>query len=177
MKDKVLLISENYLKSNFVLDDNLSPKYIQSAIRQAQREELKQVLGKKLYDTICSMVADGTIQLSKNEVYKDILDEAQGLLGYATISRIIMMASSKVSNMGVVRTKDENTENVDLEELITLKDYFQNQSDFAKNELQEFLRDIKGELPTGMFKCSDSELDSAYTGGIWTGGYRSRILN
>lgn len=176
MSNKVLLISENYIKSNFNLDDNLSPKYIQSAIRQAQKQGLKQVLGKTLYDTICSMVEDNTIRLYENEVYKSILDEAQAYLGYETISRIIMMQSSKVANLGVIKTKDENTENVGLEELTFLKDYYQSQSDFCKYELQEFVKSVVDELPVGMFRCSDSELDSAYSGGLWLGGIRGRIL-
>lgn len=172
---KVLLISEKYIKDNFNIDDNLSPKYIMSAIRQAQNSGLKPVLGSKLYKAILSMVSTGEIKLTENELYKSILDEAQDFLGYETISRILVMHSAKIENLGVIKTKDDNTDNASLDELLFLKDYYQSQSDYTKKQLQEYILSIKDELPKELI-CKDMVLDSAYSGGVFLGGVRGRIL-
>jgi hypothetical protein len=48
----VLLISEDYIKSESNLDNNVSGKYLQSAIKLAQDIELQSLIGTKLLEAL-----------------------------------------------------------------------------------------------------------------------------
>jgi hypothetical protein len=48
----VLLISEDYIKSESNLDNNISGKYLQSAIKLAQDIELQSLIGTKLLEAL-----------------------------------------------------------------------------------------------------------------------------
>lgn len=54
----VLLISEDYIKSESNLDNNVSGKYLQSAIKLAQDIELQSLIGTKLLEKIQKLVID-----------------------------------------------------------------------------------------------------------------------
>lgn len=54
----VMLISEDYIKSNSSLDNNVSGKYLQSAIFSAQDIELQSLIGTKLLEKIQKLVID-----------------------------------------------------------------------------------------------------------------------
>jgi hypothetical protein len=53
-----MLISEDYIKSNSSLDNNVSGKYLQSAIFSAQDIELQSLIGTKLLEKIQKLVID-----------------------------------------------------------------------------------------------------------------------
>jgi hypothetical protein len=54
----VLLISEDYIKSESNLDNNVSGKYLQSTIKLAQDIELQSLIGTKLLEKIQKLVID-----------------------------------------------------------------------------------------------------------------------
>ena len=54
----VLLISEDYIKSESNLDNNVSGKYLQSAIKLAQDIELQSLIGTKLLEKIQKLIID-----------------------------------------------------------------------------------------------------------------------
>lgn len=54
----VLLISEDYIKSESNLDNNVSGKYLQSSIKLAQDIELQSLIGTKLLEKIQKLVID-----------------------------------------------------------------------------------------------------------------------
>lgn len=54
----VLLISEDYIKSESNLDNNVSGKYLQSAIKLAQDIELQSLIGTELLEKIQKLVID-----------------------------------------------------------------------------------------------------------------------
>lgn len=69
----VLLISEEYVKTNSGIDDNVYGKFLLPAIREAQEMGLQTIIGGNLYDAIMSKVADGTI--ADDFDYKYLLDK------------------------------------------------------------------------------------------------------
>ena len=70
----VLLISEDYLKTESFLDDNVSGKYLLTAIKMAQDIELQSIIGTNLLHSIQKKVFDNVIDLEDNKRYKDLLD-------------------------------------------------------------------------------------------------------
>lgn len=70
----ILLISEDYVKTNSGLDSNTYGKFLMPAIKEAQEMGLQTIIGTGLYKTILAMVAEGTIADVENSDYKNLLD-------------------------------------------------------------------------------------------------------
>ena len=65
-----LLINKETLKRLSLIDDNVDEQYIRPAIITAQEISLQQTIGTSLYDAICDMVDDGSIENDENTNYK-----------------------------------------------------------------------------------------------------------
>lgn len=174
--DKIYLISEDYVKTNVSIDENLYTKYLNVAIREAQDMRLEPVLGTALYRAILDKVSDGSIV--DDNVYKGLLDNyIQPFLLYATMERIIPLIANKIANSGVVVTDDEKNSNVVKNERDSLVKYYTSTADYYCERLQDFLYHNSNAFPE-LFVRDDgkySNIDSASSCGIWLGGERGRI--
>lgn len=180
MNNNILLISEDYIKENTNIDDNLSGGYLLPAIKIAQNMEVEQVLGTSLLSSIQSKIIDNTIENVENEKYRELLDVyLQDFLAYASIKHIIMNVSSKIANAGAMRTDDEKMTNVDNKEKIELMQYYSNISDYYKYRTQLYLvQNFKffPELTDIQIKNINSNLYSAAGCNVWLGGARGKYL-
>lgn len=173
----VFLISESFVRSMSNADDNLQGKFIQSAIRETQDMELQQVLGKKLYLKLKSLVKDNSILEPESANYKMLLDESQYFLLYSTLSKLVMISNFKISNIGVNQTEDDRVTTLNLADSFKMEDYYKKKSDFYKGKLQEFLIENKKDfVELDCCKC-ENELHSAASTSIFLGGRRSRLIN
>lgn len=99
----ILLISEDYVKSNSNIDDNLWSKMLVPAIREAQEMGLQPILGTSLYKKILDMVETGSVKETANSAYKNLLDVyVQPFLLYQVMVNVIPIIGTKLSNMGVI---------------------------------------------------------------------------
>lgn len=172
----VLLISEDYVKSNSNVDDNLWGKFLLPAIREAQEMGLQGIIGGNLYEAILGKVADGSIQNEDNYDYKYILDKhIQPYLLYQVMVNVIPVIGTKISNMGLMTTDDEKARNVPKNERDSLETYYQYRADFYVRRLQEYL--CKNSLLYPELNACDCDrmkanLTSSATCPIWLGGAR-----
>ena len=177
----ILLISEDYVKSNSNIDDNLWGKMLSPAIREAQEMGLQAIIGGKLYQTILDMVADGSIRNDDNFDYKYILDKhIQPYLLYKVMVNVIPIIGTKLSNMGVVVTDDEKTTNVSKSERDSLMSYYTTRADFYVQRLQEYLvhnRMLYPELQDSDCEKMRANQNSSATCPIWLGGARGYGYN
>ena len=101
----ILLISEDYIKTNSGLNDNVFGSYLTPAIREAQVMRLQSVIGTNLYKSILSQIDTDTLQPQ----YKTLLDDyIQVFLMYQTISDLVPIIGVKLTNLGVVVSNDEH---------------------------------------------------------------------
>jgi hypothetical protein len=154
----VLLISEDYIKSESNLDNNVSGKYLQSAIKLAQDIELQSLIGTKLLEKIQKLVIDWkdpnkpvhpieppiydptSIDDPENHRYKELLDYyIQPYLLYQVLSEITIPISFKLSNFGVMRTDDEKDLTSDINQINLIKKYYRDKADFFKTRLQNWV--------------------------------------
>lgn len=171
----ILLINEDYVKSNSNISDNAWGKYLLPAIREAQDIYLQPILGANLYQAILDMVTSGT--LSDN--YKHLVDEfVQPTLLYQTLSNAIDVIDVKLVNLGTVRNRDEYVDNISDAERDRLKSSYTFKADFYARRLQEFLlgnRDLFPELDDCACNNMRANLASAASTGLWLGGRRNLI--
>lgn len=172
----VLLISEDYIKSESMLDSNISGKYMLTAIKLSQDVELRSIIGKCLLENIQMKVFDNSIENVENGDYKDLLDTyIQPFLLYQVLSEIIIPISYKLANGGVMKYEDEKDYAVENKNINLVREHYLNKANVYKKRLQDYLCRNKDIFPE-VEDCCDTNLYSSNASGIWLGGYRSKIM-
>lgn len=136
--NNVLLISEKYLKTNSLINDNVDSCYIVPAIETAQELGLQQIIGTKLYTTICRMVDDGSI--TGNTDYKYLLDTY--ILPYLTqkvLADIQIPLFGKIRNSGIIQSTDMQTQQLSIKDVQYIKNDFETKATFYGNRLVDYL--------------------------------------
>ena len=173
MATMYLLTSEDRIKSITNISDNLSGKYLQSAIREAQEFDLKGIIGPRLLRTLKGMGQTGEWQPD----YQDLVDEAQDFLAYTAIAKLPMMVSYKVTNFGLAKSADENLQVATMDEIVANIGYYQAKADSACFQFQNWLlahRALFPELDDCACSRIKANLTEAATCGIWLGGVRGK---
>lgn len=186
----VLLISEDYIKSESNLDNNVSGKYLQSAIKLAQDIELQSLIGTKLLESLQKKCIDwvdpsvegaiaDSIDDPDNIKYKELLDYyVTPFLLFQVLSEVIVPITYKLSNFGVMRTDDEKDLAADASQVNLLRKYYKDKADFFKARLQDWVITYYNDFPElysyKPLKDMYPNLYSASSCGIWLGGARGK---
>ena len=177
--ENVLLTSANFIKSITNISDNVSEKMLLPAIRESQEIALRETIGTCLLEKIKNLVKEGLINEEENAAYKDLLEKAQYFLAYQTVSRLCVILSYKIDNIGVSRTRDELVDYADFDEVMKMSDYYNDKSNFYKKELQRFILNNLKQFPE-LKECDcrsiKANLYSATSSQIFLGGRRGRLL-
>ena len=171
--NKVLLCSEDYIKSNSALNDNIFGKYLMPVIREAQDINLQMYLGECLYKTILGMVADNSITASTNEVYKALLDDyVQPYLLYQVQANLIPTINVKLGNIGSVVSNDEHISTLSQANIELVQRDFQLKADFYAQRMLNFILNHSNEFNLDECACKElkAHLDSSASTTIWLGG-------
>ena len=166
----VLLISEKYLKENSVINNNVDSCYLLPAIQTAQEIALQQLIGTKLYNRICSMVSDGTI--NSNEQYKTLLDNyIIPYLQQVVLREIQIPLFGKLRNAGVLQSTDQQTQILTIKDVEYIKEYYNAQSVFYGDRLTKYLL-ANNHIFTDFLTCDDcSQLHGKVGGNTNSGIY------
>ena len=170
---KVLLCSEDYIKSNSALNDNLFGKYLTPSIMEAQEINLQMYLGECLYKTILGMVADNSITAETNESYKALLDDyIQPYLLYQVQANIIPTINVKLGNIGSVVSNDEHIATLSQGNIDLVQSDFQHKADFYAQDMLNFILNHSSEFNIDECACKElrAHLDSSASTSIWLGG-------
>lgn len=168
---KVLLVSEQTLKTNSVINNNVDGMYILPAIEYAQDAGLQPLIGSKLYNKLMDLVETGDITGATN--YKLLLDEyITPYLVNKVTADIQLPLSFKVRNQGIVQQTSENTYVPSLKDTQYIIQHYQNQADFYGNRMSDYLRANRSLYPEYCSKDSCADMPSnpnAYNTGIYLG--------
>lgn len=173
MKD-VVIISEDFVRSNTNVSKNIQDKFIQSAVREATDIDYEQIIGSDLLDKIKTLILKNEVGLPENRKYKKLLEISKYFLAYSAVTRLIVISSVKIDNIGANVTNDDKATNIDFDDLFRLEKYYQNKADIYKKKIQEYIHKNKSDFYDG--SVSDSNLYSAASTGIWLGGPRGKGL-
>ena len=173
--NKILLVSEDYIKTNSAINDNLWGKFLLPAIHEAQDINLQIYLGECLYKTILGMVADGSITASTNESYKALLDDyIQPYLLYQVQANIIPTINVKLGNIGSVVSNDEHIATLSQSNIDLVQSDFQHKADFYAQSMLNFILNHSNEFNLDECACKElkAHLNSAASTTRWLGGYQ-----
>ena len=178
---KVLLTSENRIKSVSPLSDNLAGKYLLPTIKIVQDVQLRGTIGNCLLVALQQMVAEGTINDAANEAYKDLLDNyIQPYMAHQVLSEIVELVANKIVNSGIMQLSDNNQTNSYRPDKNDLKLTYLRHADSYKRLLQEFLLANQASFPE-LTECEcnriKENLHTAYSGGLWLGYSRGKMTD
>ena len=168
-----LLTSEDFIKSCTNISDNLSGKYLQSSIREAQEVVLRGILGDCLLDHCKQLMAAGELEGD----YADLVDRCQYFLAWTVASDLGMRSSYKLTNFGLAKSNDENLSVATLDEIAANRGYYLAKADAQCYALQTWLLENRSLFPE-LRDCDcnrmRANLTSAASCGIYLGGARGK---
>ncbi len=166
--NKVLLISEETLKTYSLVNDNIDGKYLLPAIQTAQDIDLETLIGKALLDKLCSLVEDGSIVNNTN--YRTLLDDyITPYLVWQVMSNLQLGINYKLSNSGVITNDDERKSRLDYRNNQLLQEQYKHYADSYAIKLKDYL--CSGDYPeyhqcVNHSHAEDVELCGIYLGDI-----------
>lgn len=135
---KVFLVSEDKIKSESLVSNNIDGKYLQVAISNAQEIDLCNLLGKCLYDKIISLVSDGSIQTAPS--YKMLLDDyIQPYLINQIMCTIQIAINYKFTNSGTIQNQDDKKSSVDYSTGKALASQYEKYANSYATRMKDFI--------------------------------------
>lgn len=179
---QTLLISEDTIKTNTKIADNLESKELFPAIQRAQDIDLQNIIGSDLYRGLQSKIYNNEINNDENENYKFLLDVfIQPFLLEIIISNLIFESAGSIHNTGYVQPNDSHFYQVDRDNRLTMVDQHKQFASHYQKMLQNYLRENKKLFPE-LSSCGDldylqeEQLYSASYTDIWLGGKVGRKI-
>lgn len=175
MMENIMLVSPEFIRNTTNISSNMQDKFIMSAIREACDIDFQEIVGEDLYNKLKLLIAEDKIKLPGFKKYKDILDIAKYYLAYSVVTRLVVISTIKLDNIGANTTADEKVEPLQLKDVFTTENYYHNKADYYKKKLQNFL--IKNNDKYDELKNSNTNINlySACNCNIWLGGNRGKI--
>lgn len=140
MKQKILLISEETLKSYTLINDNLDGKYLLPSIQLAQEIDLENLIGECLLTKLTDLAGSGDIWLDEWVDYKTLLDDyITPYLCWQVMSTIQPSINYKLSNSGVIGNDDTNKSRIDFKNSQLLEQQYKNNANAFAIKMKNYL--------------------------------------
>lgn len=149
MSYNVLFISEQKLKDNTPITDNVDSSELRFAILQSQAIMIQETLGTNLYEYLLQIVDNNTINTDAALFrYKALMDNyIQPTLIAWSYYLALDNFWVKFINIGLVQNRSEQGQPVDLKTLQYLKSNAKNQAEFQDNLMRRHLVFRSGYYP------------------------------
>ena len=136
----VQLISEEYIKSEGLIDDNLWGKYLGPAITLAQEKGLQQLIGENLYVKICGLVENGEIKIIQYRKYKHLLDDyILPYLLWQTMVESSVTISWKFKNQGLIEANNDYVTRPSMKDFQYIRQNYVNNAEFYGKKMTDYL--------------------------------------
>jgi len=171
----VYLISEQRIKDNTVVNDNVDPKLIAPAILEAQDIHIQSIIGSQLYQKIKTLVVSGTIATYNGGTYLTLLDTyIRPSLQYYTMYELVIPMTIKLMNKSIASRTGEFSNPVTKEDFQIIQENFKNKAEFYGERLIDFLRDNSTTYPEYSLTSTSGYAviypkKSSYTSGMYLG--------
>jgi hypothetical protein len=139
----VTWINQQFLKTITPISINVDVNEVANHIYTAQLINIRELLGKNLYEDLNTKFVSGTFSAIEEELF-DILKQA---LAYRATWCAIPFLGIKIRSKGVVRLNDEFSQSASLDDLKYLRNELDNRSQYFENRAQEFLCQFSVDFP------------------------------
>lgn len=141
---RVYLISEQTLKSETILNDNVGGEYIAPSIETSQDIYLQQLIGTALLDKIYELVKNGSISGD----YKILLDDyITNYLKYKVLAEITIPLAYKYRNSGLVQTTNDNVASTTMRDAALVQNHYEMRATFYAERMTKYLNANSDKFP------------------------------
>ena len=154
----VTMSSLKTLKDNYMLDDNITDKYVIPSIIKAQDFIIRKVLGVTKYNQLISDIESDSV--NSNDMV--LLEYIEPVIAYYTLSEVIFATAYKLKN---APNYQDNPNTDRFEELVRVSKKYANDSQAYEQILREYICDNNIVLST----TDGPVLKSGYKTGIFLG--------
>lgn len=140
------MISIKTLKDSYLIDDNLSDKYILPVIKKGQDFIIRPLLGEKLYSQVIEEIENGNL----TEDSEDILNKIEPILAYYVMSEVVYSTAYKLKNEGLENNDSSNR----FDELVRISKKYLLDSQHYESILKDFIKvpcDKKNVYKSGLY--------------------------
>jgi hypothetical protein len=163
----VLFISENKLKENSFINENVDDKLLRTTIIQVQDMQVHPLLGSGLYNELKDQITNNNVSTDNRTLLQDYV---QPVIIWWVMADGTIPLTYKFMNKSVVKKNSENSQSAELEELITVANNFKNKAEFYTKRLIKFLEANEVTYPLYLNPGDDIDtlhpLRSAYQTGM-----------
>ena len=136
-------INQAFLKQITPISTNIDVHEISSHIETATYINIRELLGKNLYEDINTKFINNTLSAIETELF-GILKQA---LAYRATWCAIPFLGIKIRSKGVVRLNDEFAQSATLDDMKYLRNELNNRAEYYENRVQEFLIQFLTDFP------------------------------
>jgi len=140
------------------VNNNLEQSYIEYNIQIAQKQIIRPILGYGLYNKIQLELSGGTISGQDEIIYNDYL---KLILALSTFRRLVSSMSYNLENIGLRIKLSEVSDPTDLPQQSYYRNHIQNDIDFFKAELVEYICKNRNDFPLYFNDTADVRNDHA----------------
>ncbi len=164
---QVNLISENDIKTNLPLGQNVDSQLLILPISQAQNTDFCNLIGQDLFDRVINeftaFLRDGTPAVSP--AITNLVDKSFNYLLYRVLVNGIYSFASRITNKGVVEQNSENTTNVSTAMVNNMKEDYSNFANLESVKIIDFIKNNISDYPEFTI-CEDAKIDNV---GVYLG--------
>jgi len=161
----VLLISEQRLKDNAPINENVDSSELRYGIQQSQIIFTQETLGTNLYEKILRLVRDNEIDLAQNVNYKELLNNyiIPALIAFSYYV-ILDNMFLKIVNVGIQQFRSEQSSSVGIKEFQYLKSSAKDRAEFLDNLMRRHLVFNNAKYPEYAIITNLGQLIPEFTG-------------
>jgi len=168
----ILFISVSDIKDRTGLHQNVDEKLIHPEILTAQDMYILPILGSKLYERLQDGIEDNNLTTNENKLLDDFIVPT---LVYYVISELPVGLSFQFYTKGLIRKKDENQTEPDMQDLIDVANRYKIRAEFYRQRLLKYLKAESAYNTYPQYNTTDARTDTilphhqAYTTSFWLG--------
>jgi hypothetical protein len=171
----VLFISENFVKDNTLLHENIDFKFIRPVIMLSQDIHLQPKLGTTMFNELKTQIIGGSLTTANTTLLNDYI---QPMLLYWVQAEAPAAISYKFLNKGLMQQSSENSSTSSLDEINFISQKYKDKAEWYTERLVNFLLENDADYPA--YRNPESGLDviqpdtRTYSTGMFLG--RSRRI-
>ena len=131
-----LFITEQFIKDNSVIDENLDMKYLTTTIDKCQKKYIRPILGTGLYNELQTQINASTLTALNTTLLDDYIQEA---LLYWLLHEGIDVFTYKITNKSILVKNGENSSVANTDALDLMKANYKNDAEFFSELTTNYL--------------------------------------
>jgi hypothetical protein len=158
---RVLFISEQFIKDNSYIDDNVDVKVLRQVIYTAQQMRIKPIVGTGIYDDLVTGVEAGDLTNVGGVNYKSLMDDyIQPCVEWWSLYESLLPLTLKIRNKGVQTQSSDNSQPQSMSDLKVYMDYLEDRAEWFSERATLFLCANESTYPK--FNNPGTDVDTIY---------------